>query len=112
MHGMGPGVLSDRPAVRIKRIEDDKNSIIRLASPIMYPNENLVKVCYDMFVIDKATGVANEIREEHKMRYFFYPEIKFYLQVAGFELLACLDGNTLWETSYESWTCYFVARRK
>lgn len=108
----GPGVLIDRPTMRIKKAEDDKNSVIRFASPRMYPNENVVKVCYDIFVVDKVTGVSKEILEEHSMRYFFYPEIKFYLQSAGFELLACLDSSTLRKTSFDSWTSYFVAKRK
>lgn len=108
----GPGVLTDRPSVRVKKVEDDKNRVIRYAQPVMYPNKNVVKVCYDILVIDKSTGKADEIKEEHNMRYYFYPEIEFYLNTAGFELLACLDSNTLKQTDYESWTCYFVARRK
>ncbi len=108
----GPGVLTDRPAVRVKRVEDDRVSVVRYASPVMEPNRNIVNVNYDILVIDKTDRTVREIKEEHRMRYFFLPEITFFLQCSGFELLECLDECTLGETGFESWTSYFVARRK
>jgi SAM-dependent methyltransferase len=44
----GPGVLSDRPTTRIKRLENSKISMVRIAEPIMIPNENLVDVNYEI----------------------------------------------------------------
>ena len=44
------------------------------------------------------------------MRYFFRPELEFFLNEAGLELLDNLDCKTFGETDYNSWTSYFIAR--
>lgn len=106
----GSGVLSDKPAVRVKEIEDEKNKLIRIARPAMHEKRNVVDVCYEVLVIDKATSQTRMINEVHNMRYFFRPELELMLEQSGFELIDNLDCQTLEETNYESWTSYFVAR--
>ena len=108
----GPGVLSDPPAVRVKKVEDDENILIRYANPVMHAEDNIVDVCYNVIVVDKQTSVSKEIDEIHHMRYFFKPEVELILEQSGFSLIACLDCNTLKETDFNSWTSYFVAIRK
>lgn len=103
-------MLSDKPSVRVKEIEDDKFKLIRIAKPVMKEQLNVVDVVYEVFVIDKATNVVKVINETHSMRYFFRPELEFFLEQTGFELIAQLDCNTLQETNFDSWTSYFVAR--
>lgn len=106
----GPGVLSDKPVVRVKEIEDERNKLVRIARPVMHDKENVVDVCYEVLVIEKETGITKAIHEVHNMRYFFRPELEFYLREAGFELLDNIDCQTLGETGYESWTSYFIAK--
>lgn len=106
----GSGVLSDKPAVRVKKIEDEENQILRVARPIMCEKKNLVQVCYDVLVINKQTSVTKEIHETHNMRYFFRPELELLLELNGFELIDNLDCQNLKETTFDSWTSYFVAR--
>ncbi len=106
----GPGVLSDPPVVRVKEVQDEKYKLIRLARPVMHDKTNVVDVCYEVMVIDKESGVTSTINETHHMRYFFRPELEFYLKETGFELIDNLDCLTLGETGYDSWTSYFVAR--
>lgn len=105
----GPGVLTDRPSVRVKEIEDEKDRLVRIARPIMHDKENVVDVCYEVFVIDKTTGQTRTIHEVHNMRYFFRPELEMLLQETGFELITNLDCQTLGQTDYNSWTSYFIA---
>ncbi len=106
----GPGVLSDKPEVRVKEVEDTQNRFVRIARPIMHNKENIVDVCYEVFVIDKNTGYTKIINETHHMRYFFRPELEFYLKEVGFELVDNIDCRTLKKTNYDSWTSYFIAR--
>lgn len=106
----GPGVLSDKPAVRVKEVETDRYRLIRIARPIMHDEVNVVDVCYEVLVIDKKTNEAKTINETHSMRYFFRPELELYLKETGFELIENLDCNTLGKTGYDSWTSYFLAR--
>lgn len=105
----GPGVLSDKPVVRIKEIEDERNKLVRIARPVMHDKENIVDVCYEVLVIEKETGITKTINEVHNMRYFFKPELEVLLEAAGFRLIENIDCQTLGETDYTSWTSYFIA---
>lgn len=106
----GPGVLSDKPVVRVKEVEDEENRLIRVARPVMYDKENKVEVHYEVFVMNKKTSNVKVIQEVHSMRYFFRPELELLLKEAGFELIDNLDGQSLQETDYDSWTSYFIAK--
>lgn len=106
----GPGVLSDKPAVRVKEVQNDRYRLVRIARPVMHDKANVVDVCYEVFVIDKESNETKTINETHNMRYFFRPELEFFLKESGFELIDNLDCMTLGETSYGSWTSYFIAR--
>lgn len=107
----GPGVLCDKPAVRVKEVKDEEFIYIRSANPVMYADKNVVDVNYDVVVIDKTTSVATKITETHKMRYFFVPEIEMISSLAGFEMIDCIDCNTLKSVTYDTWTAYFVLRK-
>ncbi len=106
----GPGVLSDKPAVRVKEIQTDRYQLIRIARPVMHDETNVVDVCYEVLVIDRESNETKTINETHHMRYFFRPELELYLKEAGFALVDNLDCATLEKTGYNSWTSYFVAR--
>lgn len=108
----GPGVLSDKPCVRVKEIEDNENKLIRIAKPIMHDKDNVVDVCYEIFVINKNTNKVKVINEVHHMRYFFKPELEYILSETGFELLDVLDCRSLEDTNYNTWTSYFIAKAK
>ena len=71
----GPAVLTDPPVVRVKRLEDDEIEVLRIAEPVMHCNENVVDVNYQVMITEKATGNLEQIREVHRMRYLFLPEI-------------------------------------
>lgn len=106
----GPGVLTDKPCVRVKEIEDEENKLIRIARPVMHDKEDLVDVNYEVLIINKESNTVQMINEVHKMRYFFRPEIEMLLAEAGFELLDNVDCKTLKATDFSSWTSYFIAR--
>jgi len=74
----GPAVLTQRPEVRIKRLEDDDIVVTRIAEPEMHVNENVVDVNYTVFIETKATGQVEQLHETHRMRYFFLPELECY----------------------------------
>ncbi len=106
----GPGVLSDKPSIRVKQVEDKSTKIIRIAKPVIYEKKNVVDVNYEVLVMDKETCRVQIINEAHSMRYFFRPELEFLLNEAGFELMDNMDCRTLNDTDFYSWTSYFVAR--
>ncbi len=106
----GPGVLTDPPALRVKKVETENYDVTRIARPNMHPNTNIVDVNYEMIVTEKSTKLTSEINESHHMRYFFRPEIEEYLAAEGFELLDSVDCRRMDEPDLESWTVYYGAK--
>jgi hypothetical protein len=105
-------VLTDLPEVRVKRLEDEKIQVIRMAEPEMYPNENRVNVNYHVLIKDKMTGIMEELQECHKMRYLFLPEVSDLLVDKGMELLAAKKWMSEEEPGFDTWSVCFVARMK
>lgn len=107
----GPGVLSDRPTVRVKELEDEAISVTRIAQPVMHPNENVVDVNYRMFLRDKASGSVREICETHRMRYLFLPEVQQMLSFCGFEIKVSEEWLTAAPLCFTSWSAVFVCQK-
>lgn len=107
----GPAVLTDRPAVRIRRLSDDQFDVLRIAEPVMYPNDNVVDVNYTVLMTDRRTGEVETTKETHRMRYLFVPELVLMLGSTGFDLVECLQwmGGGL---GFGSWAATFVARAR
>ncbi len=108
----GPAVLSDPPAVRVKRFEDEKIEITRIAEPEMYPNGNRVDVHYQVFIRNKSTGEMKMLEETHRIRYWFQPEIEQILALSGLSLINSqewLSGN---ELDFNTWNGCFITENK
>lgn len=104
----GPTVLSDRPTVRIKRLEDEMIEITRIAEPTIHPNENLVDVNYQVLIKDKNSSIVEEIRESHQMRYLFKPEIELILNQFQMEVIDSREWMTNRDPGFDTWGVYFV----
>ena len=107
----GPGVLSDKPYSRNKRFENDKIIINRLATPLSHPIKNQVDVHFDIEITNRQTGKSEKIKEIHKMRYLFNPEIKQFLKMNNLKLIHSeewLSGNI---PSFNSWYVTFICER-
>lgn len=107
----GPAVLSDRPTVRVKRLEDEAIEVIRLAEPVMHANENLVDVNYHVTIRSKADGTEEVITETHRMRYLFKPEVDLLLGETGFKIEGFFEDMTGNEPGYGTWNVVFVGRK-
>lgn len=108
----GPAVLTDRPAVRVKEFADDAISITRIANPVIHSNQNLVDVNYHLFVRDQLTKDVQEVREIHRMRYLFLPELSFMLQKSGFELVRAEEWLTARPLGFDTWNALVVCSRR
>ncbi|WP_341999472.1 class I SAM-dependent methyltransferase [Chlorogloeopsis sp. ULAP02] len=108
----GPAVLSDRPTIRVKRLEDEEISVTRIAEPAMYPNDNLVDVNYQVFIKDKDNGSVEELQETHRMRYLFKPELELLFNQFSLELIECREWMSNSEPGFNTWGVYFIARRQ
>ena len=106
----GPAVLSDPPVVRVKRLEDAATRVLRIAEPAMHYNENVAEVAYQVLVTDRATGQAEEIRELHRLRYLFLPEIHSGLRQAGLTIEKSAEWISSAPLSSATWCGVVVAR--
>ncbi|MHC5673363.1 class I SAM-dependent DNA methyltransferase [Nostoc sp.] len=106
----GSAVLSFRPTVRVKRLENELIQVTRIAEPVMYPNENSVDVNYHVFIKDKSSGVVDELRETHTMRYLFKSEIEFLLNECQMQLLDYKEWLTNKIAGFDTWGVYFLVR--
>jgi SAM-dependent methyltransferase len=107
----GPAVLTERPAVRIKRVEDDELHVTRLAEPELKTSENVVVVRYTMFAESKPAGQLAKFSEEHRMRYLFPVEIELLASRCGFAMESheeFLTGNPI---NDRTWGVAYVLRK-
>lgn len=104
----GPGVLTDPPVVRVKRLEDEHIHVTRIAEPVMHPNDNCVDVNYAIFIKDKATGEVEQIEETHKMRYLFIPEM---LNLSDFSLIDYYAWRSFDKPTFKSWNSILIFRK-
>ncbi len=105
----GPAVLTQRPEVRVKRLENEKIKVTRIAEPKMRTNENVVEVNYSVFIESKSTGQIEQVQETHEMRYLFLPELRSYLASAGFLEISSGAWLTDQQLSTDSWAGLIIA---
>jgi len=103
-------VLSDRPTVRVKRLEDEEILVTRIAEPVMYPNDNWVDVNYQIFIRDKSSGSVEEVKELHRMRYLFQPEVSLLLAESGLTLIDSAEWLTNQPSGFNTWGTYFIGK--
>lgn len=106
----GPAVLTQRPEVRVKRLEDEEIRVTRIAEPVLHPNRNLVDVNYQVLVREKATGGVEELKETHRMRYLFQPEVEGFLREAGMKVIEVSEWMTGARPGVDTWGVCFVAK--
>jgi SAM-dependent methyltransferase len=106
----GPAVLRQWPSVTEKHLSDESTEVHRKAIPEIHVNDNIVDVNYEVLVSDKATGVAETLRETHRMRYLFAPEIELALNTAGMKLIDSRAWMSDDPPSVDSWGAVFVGK--
>ncbi|MEP6664403.1 MAG: class I SAM-dependent methyltransferase [Verrucomicrobiota bacterium] len=82
----GPSVLRERPAVRVKILEDENIRVRRIAEPKLDTNQSVVTVHYTMLIESKDNQNLTAFEEEHRMRYLFPTEIALLAERTGFEV--------------------------
>ena len=84
----------------------------RLAEPVVHDQINVVDVNYSVFVQELASGQTREIKETHRMRYLFLPEIDRLLGSNGFERAHTEEWLSRKAPSLDSWGVCVVARKR
>lgn len=106
----GGGVRADPPGRRERTARDDELKVTRVATPTHDPQRQIIEVRYDIVAEQARGGAREEIKELHRMRYYFRPEIEESLREAGFALEQTRSGLTPEPLSETSWYGLVVAR--
>jgi len=107
----GPAVLTERPAVRVKRFADKAIEVTRISEPAMDPVRNVVNINFDVQVEDKKTHLVHHIRETHQVRYFFFPELEQILTASGFKVVALGKWMSDEQLDFQSWYGWLAAKK-
>lgn len=106
----GPAVLRQWPSVTEKQLSDDSTEVHRTATPEIHVNENVVDVNYTVIVKDKGTDISETLRETHRMRYLFTPEVELGLSTAGMKLVDSRAWMKNTPPDVDTWAAVFVGR--
>lgn len=74
----GPGVISEKPTVRVKMMENDDIIVTRTATPYMQKLKNIVNIDFSINIKKKISLKEKNIEERHTMRYIFEEDIKLF----------------------------------
>ena len=106
-----PAVIHQKPAIRIKKIKTETNSITRIAEPELLINNNQVNVKYTFYDLNLVSNKLKISEETHPMRYFTIPELKYFARNSGFEVIDICDLLTGSVPSLETWGICFILRK-
>lgn len=107
----GPAVLSSKPTVKVKRLEDECLEITRIAEPEMDACNNIVKVNFDIFIKEKMSNNIVEKNEIHNMRYLFDKELEMICDNAGFRIEQKKEWLTDLLPNFDSWNAVWVVKK-
>ncbi|HVV27180.1 MAG TPA: class I SAM-dependent methyltransferase [Rhizomicrobium sp.] len=82
----GPGVMADKPGPRERIIEQDGERIVRRTDSILDERNHLCTVRFNL-EIWRHEKMIDQIREEHRMRFFFPDELEHFAEKSGFSLV-------------------------
>jgi SAM-dependent methyltransferase len=106
----GPAVYTQRPQVRLKKLEDDRIRLTRIASSDFLHEHNRINVLYDVFVEDKHDGSITTFSELHPMRCYFSEELSSILNEFGFAAIFQMEWFTRNPPSLDTWSVLYGYR--
>ena len=106
-----PAVLYQLPEKRVKIMENDDIKVIRHCNPEHLPDESIVKVNYEIEIIDKKSNERESIKETHAMRYFSSDEIKRFAKQAKIKIINEEEWLTKNTPSKNTWGVCFVGEK-
>ncbi|KKQ32665.1 MAG: Methyltransferase type 11 [candidate division TM6 bacterium GW2011_GWF2_37_49] len=107
----GPAVLTQKPIVKIKRLENNDLRVTRISEPESHLNENVIDVNFHIFAQSKMDNQINDFKEIHKMRYFFKPELEMFAAHGGFEILNFEEWLTGIQPNEQSWGACVICKK-
>ncbi len=106
-----PAVYSQKPETRVKRLENETLSVVRIAESTSDFENNVVTVNFEVQIKDKITQKTETIIEHHPMRHFSLPELALLAEISGFKLIKSEEFMTKMHPSEKSWGVCVVLQK-
>ncbi len=107
----GPGVMTEPPSIKVKRMNDDQIEIIRIAEPETHWNESIIDVNFHILINNLKTNLLSQIHEKHQMRFLFKNEIELFAQRHKFKLVGFYSWLTFNEPTKNDWYSVFILKK-
>lgn len=107
-----PAVYFQKPETRIKRLEDERLKVTRIAEPEIHYNENVVDVNYEIILENKSAQTTEVFKEKHPMRHFSIPEIELMATFTGFKVIKAEEFLSAKRPGKDTWGICFVIQKK
>lgn len=106
-----PAVRSQVPELRVKRMEDEKIEVIRIAEPKLFEESKNVEVNYTIFIREKPSESFEVISESHLMHHYDQEEMSALAAASGFETVKCEEFLTGKSASENTWGATFILKK-
>jgi len=100
-----------RPEKRTKILKGENIEVTRNATPIIYPELNIVEVNYDISVKNLKNASHNFFQEQHPMRHFSKQEIELLAYATGFEIIHNEEFLSGAVPSQQTWGVCYILRK-
>jgi SAM-dependent methyltransferase len=107
-----PAVYTLKPETRIRRLEDESISVVRITESTTYTQTNVVDVNFEVHIKDKQTLQTQVFKEIHPMRHFSIPELDLLAKFTGFEIVRSEEFLTKNIPSEHTWGVCLILRKK
>jgi SAM-dependent methyltransferase len=106
-----PAVYFQKPETRIRKVENDKIQVTRIAKSIIQEERNVVDVHFEIFVKNKTLNSIEVFTEIHPMRHFSTPEIRLMAELSGFDLIESHEFHTMKQPSVSTWGVTYILKK-
>lgn len=106
-----PAVYCQKPETRIRKVENDKIQVTRIAKSVVHEERNVVDVYFEIFVKDKESNTIEVFSETHPMRHFSTPEIRLMAELSGFDLIESHEFQTMKQPSVNTWGVTYILKK-
>lgn len=108
----GPAVYTQRPGPRVRKLENEQISLLRVVDSVVNPSSNHIDVHYDIVVTRKSDGSVALIAEDHRMRCYFEEELNLIMEQNGLKPMFCFQWFSRERPSLDSWSVLFGFQRE
>ncbi len=107
----GPAVLKDRPQNRQKEFVKDGKDVKRITTQQLDIEKSTLDITFE--ILEKRQGQWHHITTEtHKTRFWYLPELEYFLSKAGLSLIkACLWMDDNATVSENAWDLFVIAKK-